>query len=141
MGLESDEDEGWFLAFDHERQDVLMKECKVVLEDCMVPNVEEEESNVFVIKINMQITNEDMTILKKICNVIWKETIERLPPLRRIEKHRLSETIRKVVEVMNKIEVGNITELNNLVYAGALVVRTEKAQEWNHDGKGEWKHK
>ena len=141
MGLESDEDEGWFLAFDHERQDVLMKECKVVLEDCMVPNVEEEESNVFVIKINMQITNEDMTILKKICNVLWKETIERLPLPRRIEKHRLSETTRKVVEIMNKIEVGNITELNDLVYAGALVVRTEKAQEWNHDGKGEWKHK
>ena len=65
MGLESDEDEGWFLAFDHEQQDVLIKECKVVLEDCMVPNVEEEESNVFVIKINMQITNEDLTILKK----------------------------------------------------------------------------
>ena len=141
MGLESDEDEGWFLAFDHEQQDVLIKECKVVLEDCMVPNVEEEESNVFVIKINMQITNEDLTILKKICNVLWKETIERLPPPRRIEKHRLSETTRKVVEVINKIEVGNITELNDLVYAGALVVRTEKAQEWNHDGKGEWKHK
>ena len=64
VGLESDEDEGWFLGCDHEGQDVFMKECEFALEDCMVPNVEEVRSNVFVIKMNMQITNEDMTILK-----------------------------------------------------------------------------
>ena len=58
---ESDEDEEWFLGFDHERQDVFMLEC----EDCMVLNAEEERSNVFAIKINIQITNEDMIILKK----------------------------------------------------------------------------
>ena len=65
-----------------------MKECEDVLEDCMLPNVEEERSNVFVVKINMQITNEDMIIL----------------------------------ENMNKTEVGNITELHDLVYAEAVVV-------------------
>ena len=65
VGLESDENEGWFLGFDLEGQDVFLKECKVALEDCMVPNVEEERSNVFLIKINMRITNEDMTILEK----------------------------------------------------------------------------
>ena len=65
MGLESDEDEGWFLGFDHERQDVFIKECEVVLDDCMVTNVEEEGSNVSVIKMNMQFTNEDMTIFEK----------------------------------------------------------------------------
>ena len=88
----------------------------------MVPNVEEERSNVFVIKMNMQITNEEMTILEKMCNVLLKETRERLPPLRGIEEHKLLEATRKVVEVMNKIEVGNITELNDSVYAGTVVV-------------------
>ena len=122
VGLESDEDEGWFLVFDHEVLGLFMKECKVVLEDCMVPNVEEERSNVFVIKMNMQMMNEDMTILDKMHNVLLKETRERLPPLRGIEKHRLSEATGKVDEVMNKIEVGNITELNDLVYAGAMVI-------------------
>ena len=117
VGLNEDEDEGWFLGFDH----VFIKECEVVLEDCMVPNVEEERSHVFVIKMNMQITNEDMSILEKMRNVLSKETRERLPPLRGIEKHRLLETTRKVDEVMNKIEVGNITELNDLVYAGGTV--------------------
>ena len=63
-----------------------------------------------------------MTILEKIRNVLLKETRERLPPLRGIEKQRLLEATRKVDEVMNKIEVGNITELNDLVYAGAVVV-------------------
>ena len=41
------------MGFHHEEQDVFMKECEVVLEDCMVPNVEEQRSNVFVIKMNM----------------------------------------------------------------------------------------
>ena len=54
-------------------------------------------------------------------DVLLKETRERLPPLRGIEKHRLFEAIRQV-DVMNKIEVGNITELNDLVYPGAVVV-------------------
>ena len=90
MGLESNE-KGWFMGFDHEGQDVFMKECEVALEDCMVPNVEEERSNVFVIKMNMQIMNKDMTILEKMCNVLLKETRERLPPLRGNEKLRLLE--------------------------------------------------
>ena len=67
--LKSNEDEGWFLGFDYEGQDVIMKECEVVLEDCMVPNIEEERSNVFVIKMYMQITNEDMTVVYK--RVFW----------------------------------------------------------------------
>ena len=37
---------------------MFMKECEVVLEDCMVPNLEEQRSNVFVIKMNMQIPNK-----------------------------------------------------------------------------------
>ena len=90
---------------------VFMKECEVVLEDCMMPNVEEERSHVFVIKINMQITDEDMTILQKMRNLLSKETRERLPPLRRIEKHRLLEATRKLDEVMH------------LIYAGAVVVK------------------
>ena len=45
-----------------------------------------------------------------------------MPPLRGIEKHILLEATRKVDEVMSKTEVGNITELNDLVYAGAAVV-------------------
>ena len=92
-----------------------MKNCKVALEDRIVPNVEEERSSVFVIKMNMQITNKDMTILEKMRNVLWKETRERLPSLRGIEKHRLLEATRKVDEVMNKIEVGNITEMCHML--------------------------
>ena len=45
-----------------------------------------------------------------------------MPPLRGIEKHRLLEATIKVDEVINKTEVGNITELNDLVYACSIVV-------------------
>ena len=55
-------------------------------------------------------------------NVLLKETRERLPPLRGIEKHRLLEDTRIVYDVMNRIVVRNITELNDLVYAGAVVI-------------------
>ena len=81
----------------------------------------------FLIKMNMQITNEDMTILEKTCNMLSKETRESLPPLRGIEMHGLLEVTRKVDEVKNKSEVGNIIELNDLVYAGAIP--PEKPQE------------
>ena len=103
------------MEFDHNEQDVFMKNCKVALEDRIVPNVEEERSSVFVIKMNMQITNKDMTILEKMRNLLWKETRERSPSLRGIEKHRLLEATRKVDEVMNKIEVGNITEMCHML--------------------------
>ena len=88
VGLESNGDDSWFLAFDHERQVVFMKECEAMLEEYMVLNVEEKRSSVFVIKMNMLNTNEDMTILEKMRNVLSKKTRARLPPLRGIEKHR-----------------------------------------------------
>ena len=55
VGLESEEDEGWFLGFDHEGHDVFMKECEAALEDCMVPNVKRERSNIFVIKMKCKL--------------------------------------------------------------------------------------
>ena len=54
--------------------------------------------------------------------MLLKEARQRLPPLREISTHRLLETTRKEDKVMNKIEVCNITELNDLVYAETAVV-------------------
>ena len=85
--------------------------------------------------------------MKKKSNVVSKETRERLPPLSGIEKHRLLEATRKVDEVMNKSEDGNITELNDLVYVGAVVitdmlgVNNRKSTRKTPRGKGEWKRK
>ena len=62
----------------------------------------------------MQIMNEYMTIFLKMHNVLSKKIRERLPLLRGIEKLRLLEATRKVDEVMNMIEAGNIKELNVL---------------------------
>ena len=76
-----------------------------------------------------------MTILEKMHNLLPKEIRERLPPLRGMEKHRLLEATRKINEVMNKIEVGNITEVNDLVYAGAVVV-TEMLEVKNRKSTG-----
>ena len=43
VALEYDEVEGWFLGW-FLVIDVFMKECEVVLEDCMVPNVEQKSN-------------------------------------------------------------------------------------------------
>ena len=59
--------------------------------------------------------------LKK-CLMCCLKRREILPPLRGMEKHGLLETTRKADEVLNETEVGNITELNDIVFAGALVV-------------------
>ena len=64
--------------------------------------------------MNMQVMNEYMTIFLKMHNVLSKKIRERLPLLRGIEKLRLFEATRKVDEVMNMIEAGNIKELNVL---------------------------
>ena len=66
------------------------------------------------IKMKMQVMNEYMTIFLKMHNVLSKKIRERLPLLRGIEKLRLLEATRKVDEVMNMIEAGNIKELNVL---------------------------
>ena len=42
--FESDVDEGWFLRFDHEGQDMFMKECEVVLEDCRCQMLRRKEA-------------------------------------------------------------------------------------------------
>ena len=57
---------------------------------------------------------QNMTIFLKMHNVLSKKIRERLPLLRGIEKLRLLEATRKVDEVMNMIEAGNIKELNVL---------------------------
>ena len=67
-------------------------------------------------------SNKDMTVLEKMHNVLLKDMRERLPPLRGIERHGLLEATGKLDEVMNKTEFGNIREMNDLVYAGAVVV-------------------
>ena len=63
-----------------------------------------------------------MTVLEKMHNVLLKDMRERLPPLRGIERHGLLEATGKLDKVMNKTEFGNIREMNDLVYAGAVVV-------------------
>ena len=64
--------------------------------------------------MNMQVMNEYMNIFLKMHNVLSKKIRERLPLLRGIEKLRLLEATRKVDEVMDMIEAGNIKELNVL---------------------------
>ena len=61
-----------FLEFDREGHNVFIKEYEVELKDCLVANVIEGRSNVFVIKMNMHIAKKDMTIHETISNVLSK---------------------------------------------------------------------
>ena len=44
---------------------VFMKECEIVIQDCMVPNAEGGRIHVFVIKMNMKLQLRTRACLKK----------------------------------------------------------------------------
>ena len=49
--------------------------------------------------MTMQMTNEDIAILERMCNMLSKEARARLTPLREIEKHRLLEATTIVCKI------------------------------------------
>ena len=71
----------------------------------------------------------------------WKRQEKSCHHWGEIEKHRLLEATRKVDEVMNKIEVGNITKQNDLVNAGALVVTEILGIKNRKDTRMGWKRR
>ena len=44
VGLENNEDEGWFMGFNHEGRYVFIQEFEVALEDYMVPMLRRKEA-------------------------------------------------------------------------------------------------
>ena len=52
---------------------------------------------------------------------IQNKTRDRLPPLRGLQKSKITVELIKVNALFSKIKVSNISEVNDLFYAGACV--------------------
>ena len=60
-------------------------------------------------------------ILQQLNEIQGKER-KRLPALRGLERKRLSDAVNTVDEVLSKVKVTDITEVNDLIYCGAALV-------------------
>ena len=65
---------------------------------------------------------EEVAIVIKIAEVIERGRKDKLPTLRNVKKKKLSEETSKVDKVLSKFKTHSITKINELFYAGTLVV-------------------
>ena len=93
------------LGFDEKGGDGFLKDVKVVVED--IGNQHENVEFGFRIKEELQ---EDEKEMLKIISEIRKLDRTRLPCLKKIEKGKLFTEVRKVNELLKKIESKDVTE-------------------------------
>ena len=67
-------------------------------------------------------TTEKQTILEKIVELMKKDNLPNPQNLRRIDRVRLKEMTKLMDEVIDSVQISNITEDNKLVKCGALVI-------------------
>ena len=67
-------------------------------------------------------TIEKQTILEKIVELMKKDNLPNPQNLRRIDRVRLKEMTKLMDEVIDSVQISNITEDNKLVKCGALVI-------------------
>ena len=77
------------------------------------------------IEINEEsgLSDEEKGLIDRLKNILTSSQRERLPSLRGVEKGRLQSAVRKVDMLLGKMKTNNITDTNNLIYAGAVLVR------------------
>ena len=77
------------------------------------------------IEINEEsgLSDEEKGLIDRLKNISTSSQRERLPSLRGVEKGRLQSAVRKVDMLLGKMKTNNITDTNNLIYAGAVLVR------------------
>ena len=68
-----------------------------------------------------ELTEEQLVLIQKL-EIIRSNERKRLPSLRGIDRKRLLNTVEKVDEVLGRIRVSDITDVNELIYCGAALV-------------------
>ena len=96
------------------------------------PDVEYDETS---------LTEEEKLLMEKIKD-FGRQQRERLPPLKGVDSKKLKEVVNKVNAVLGKVQVKDITHVNDLMYGEAALVtemvgmRENKKKRKNH-GEGE----
>ena len=71
------------------------------------------------------LTDEENEIYDRIMRVVNGEERDRLPALRKVNRKKLKAEVNKVNQVLKKMAPEGITNTNDLIYAGAVVVTEE----------------
>ena len=79
------------------------------------------------------LTDEENEIYNRIMRVVNGEERRRLPALRKVNRKKLKAGVKKVNQVLKKMAPEGITNTNDLIYAGAVVV-TEELRARNKKG-------
>ena len=79
------------------------------------------ESDVFCLKERVDVTEEEICLLQRL-NEMRKMDRTWLPALRGIESEKLRKAIKKLDELLGKIKVDDITDVNDLIYCASAVV-------------------
>ena len=93
-------------------------------------NMDEEDRNAnetmrtrdFVVDRDQNELDEKQKGILQQLNEIQGKERKRLPALRGVERKRLSDAVNTVDEVLSKVKVTDITEVNDLIYCGAALV-------------------
>ena len=67
------------------------------------------------------LSDEEEQMLEKI-RIVMNNTRERLHPLRGMHKTKITSEVNKINSLFSKLVVSNVTEVNDLFYAGAVIV-------------------
>ena len=111
-------DEQWFSYFDKKKGgDVFLKVVRVVVED-----ISNRHNNfAFGFRIKEKVLEDENQMFKNMSK-IWKLDRTILLCLRKVEKGKLFTQVRKVNELLKKIESKDATEDNDLFYLGAALL-------------------
>ena len=108
--------EQWFLGFHEKDEDAFLKDVRVVAE-----GIGNQHENVkFGFRIKEELQEDEKEMLKNMSEI--RKLTTRLPCLRQVEKGKLFTEIRKVNELLKKIELKDVTEDNDLFYLEAALM-------------------
>ena len=93
--------------------------CNIELPDRSSENEEIDNSN----ESNVNVNEEEKILIKRLKDILSNNERERLRSLRGVEKGRLQSVVQKVDTVLGKMKTDNITDTNNLIYAGAVLAQ------------------
>ena len=93
--------------------------CNLELPDRSSENEEIDNSN----ESNVNVNEEEKILIKRLKDILSNNERERLRSLRGVEKGRLQSVVQKVDTVHGKMKTDNITDTNNVIYAGAVLAQ------------------
>ena len=91
-----------------------------------------------------QLRDEEKDIYDMILKVVNKGVRERMPALQKVNKKKLNAEVKRVNQVLEKMDTEEITNTNDLIYAGAVVVTEElglRDRKGSHPKEPMWKRR